>query len=200
MTLTIEILTNAKELGREIKPIVELKDNMTKLQQLKAQAFNFGYEDMGYGTLYEDGSQGLLVKMGDSHNKYNNGVYLLKVTPEGLIQLEVIVPNTANKGALVRMLSSDTVNFIQGLDLADFEPYDYMEFLTNIMDQILIKPLSEQLIKDPLQQIAFQSMYMTRLVGDIALYYTAKERVDEETVNVAPFLIKELLNQKGTNK
>lgn len=200
MTLTIEILTNAKELGREIKPIVELKDNMTKLQQLKAQAFNFGYEDMGYGTLYEDGSQGLLVKMGDGHNKYNNGVYLLKVTPEGLIQLEVIVPNTANKGALVRMLSSDTVNFIQGLDLADFEPYDYMEFLANIMDQILIKPLSEQLIKDPLQQIAFQSMYMTRLVGDIALYYTAKERVDEETVNVAPFLIKELLNQKGTNK
>lgn len=200
MTLTIEILTNAKELGREIKPIVELKDNMTKLQQLKAQAFNFGYEDMGYGTLYEDGSQGLLVKMGDGHNKYNNGVYLLKVTPEGLIQLEVIVPNTANKGALVRMLSSDTVNFIQGLDLADFEPYDYMEFLTNIMDQILIKPLSEQLIKDPLQQIAFQSMYMTRLVGDIALYYTAKERVDEETVNVAPFLIKELLNQKGINK
>ena len=200
MTLTIEILTNAKELGREIKPIVELKDNMTKLQQLKAQAFNFGYEDMGYGTLYEDGSQGLLVKMGDGHNKYNNGVYLLKVTPEGLIQLEVIVPNTANKGALVRMLSSDTVNFIQGLDLADFEPYDYMEFLANIMDQILIKPLSEQLIKDPLQQIAFQSMYMTRLVGDIALYYTAKERVNEETVNVAPFLIKELLNQKGTNK
>lgn len=200
MTLTIEILTNAKELGREIKPIVELKDNMTKLQQLKAQAFNFGYEDMGYGTLYEDGSQGLLVKMGDGHNKYNNGVYLLKITPEGLIQLEVIVPNTANKGALVRMLSSDTVNFIQGLDLADLEPYDYMEFLTNIMDQILIKPLSEQLIKDPLQRVAFQSMYMTRLVGDIALYYTAKERVDEETVNVAPFLIKELLNQKGTNK
>ena len=200
MTLTIEILTNAKELGREIKPIVELKDNMTKLQQLKAQAFNFGYEDMGYGTLYEDGSQGLLVKMGDGHNKYNNGVYLLKITPEGLIQLEVIVPNTANKGALVRMLSSDTVNFIHGLDLADLEPYDYMEFLTNIMDQILIKPLSEQLIKDPLQRVAFQSMYMTRLVGDIALYYTAKERVDEETVNVAPFLIKELLNQKGTNK
>ena len=200
MTLTIEILTNAKELGREIKPIVELKDNMTKLQQLKAQAFNFGYEDMGYGTLYEDGSQGLLVKMGDGHNKYNNGVYLLKITPEGLIQLEVIVPNTANKGALVRMLSSDTVYFIQGLDLADLEPYDYMEFLTNIMDQILIKPLSEQLIKDPLQRVAFQSMYMTRLVGDIALYYTAKERVDEETVNVAPFLIKELLNQKGTNK
>lgn len=200
MTLTTEILTNAKELGREIKPIVELKDNMTKLQQLKAQAFNFGYEDMGYGTLYEDGSQGLLVKMGDGHNKYNNGIYILKVTPEGLIQLEVIVPNTANKGALVRMLSSDTVNFIQGLDLADFEPYDYMEFLTNILDQILIKPLSEQLIKDPLQRVAFQSMYMTRLVGDIALYYTAKERVDEETVNVAPFLIKELLNQKGTNK
>lgn len=200
MTLTTEILTNVKKLGREIKPIVELKDNMTKLQQLKAQAFNFGYEDMGYGTLYEDGSQGLLVKMGDGHNKYNNGVYFLKVTPEGLIQLEVIIPNTANKGALVRMISSDTVNFIQGLDLADFEPYDYMEFLTNIVDQVLIKPLSEQLIKDPLQRVAFQSMYMTRLVGDIALYYTAKERVDEETVNVAPFIIKELLNQKGTNK
>ena len=200
MTLTIEIVENAKKLGREIKPIAELKDKMTKFQQLKAQAFNFGYEDMEYGTLYEDGSQGLLVKMGDGHNKYNNGVYLLKLTPSGLTQLEVIVPNTANKGALVRMLTSDTVNFIQGLDLADFEPYDYMELLTNVIDQVLIKPLSEQLIKDPLQQVAFQSMYMTRLVGDMALYYTAKERVDEETVNVAPFIIKQLLSQKGTAK
>ena len=50
MTLTIEIVENAKKLGREIKPIAELKDKMTKFQQLKAQAFNFGYEDMEYGT------------------------------------------------------------------------------------------------------------------------------------------------------
>ena len=122
MTLSIEILENAKQIGRELKPISDIKDKLTKLQKLSAQAFNFGYENLEYGVLYDDGSQGLLVRMAEGHNTYNNGVYILKITPEEAIQLEVIVPNTANKGALIRMLTSDTVNFIQGLDLADFEP------------------------------------------------------------------------------
>ena len=196
MNLSNEILENAKTIGRELKPISEIRDELTKLQKLNAQAFNFGYENLEYGILYDDGSQGLLVRMAEGHNTYNNGVYILKITPEEAIQLEVIVPNTANKGALIRMLTSDTVNFIQGLDLADFEPYDYMEFLVNVIDQILVTPLTETIVVNPKYKNAFQSFYMTRLLSDMALYYTATERVDEETVNIAPFLIHELLTKK----
>lgn len=196
--LEVGLLEDITSLDAEV---LEMDDpRFTERSNLEAAAFRLAYEDMGVGVLFqEDDTQGLLVKMGEGYDAYNNGVYIIQQTDEGYTQLRVVRPNTKDKSQLITNLVQEVTTHIESLDTADLQPYDYMVLFSHVIANILAKPLAKQFFGDNRQLgVPFINQYMVRTLGDMALYYVGTEVVNEEAVNSAPFIVKGFID--GTLK
>lgn len=191
MELTNEIISNLEQLGYEL-------DTVTS-GELHDMAPRIGYESLGYGKTFDDGTKSLLVQAPAGQNTYNNGVYLLRKEPEGQIVLEIIVPNTTNKGALIQRLVDDVTNHIDGLNTEDLTVFDYTEAFGFILANTVAKPLAKSLFpQDKSKQERFVLLYLPRLLANIAYQYSGTPNTYEEGVNSEPYVLKMMIDQ-GTD-
>lgn len=186
-------------LGQEVVDNCEtLKMPLQKLDnpEIRTMAYTMAYEPTEYGTIYEDGTQGLIVRMPEDHNTYNNGVYMLHLAKgseddQYLYQLEVIVPNTKSKDFLIRHLVGEITTYIDNLDTGDLDVYDFAEIYGFVIANTYVKPLAKSLYpnqKD--KQVLFTNLYMPRTLAHIAHIYAGSETLKEQAVNSDPYLFK----------
>lgn len=195
-SLNPEIFKTINELGYSVSQIDKdpsVNDFHNKML-LFQNAFNFGYDIMEYGVTYPDKSTGVLVQMKD--NTYNNGVYILHYLETTEIQLETVIPNTKDKEELIRKLSYKITTFISELDTSDLELYDYFILYNNILEHMIINPLSKHIFpNNKSQQYEFSNLFAIRFLGDLAIYNTGSGVVKEATINGLPYGIKRLMTE-----
>lgn len=179
---------NLKQLGYEIEPVEsgELFDMVPSI----------GYEAFGFGTTYEDGSKGVLMTLPEDKNKYNDGIYMLRKLDGGQIVMEVIVPNSKDKGNLIMTLSDDITNHATGLDMSDIEIFDQAELWGFTLANAVVKPLAKSMFpEDKAKQERFVMLYMPRFLSNIAHMYAGDDKLFEEGVNSEPYVVKMMIDQ-----
>lgn len=165
--------------------------------ELHDMAPSLGYESMGYGTTYKDGTTGLLIRFPEPRNKYNNGVYMLHKLEKGEIVLEVIEPNTKDKGNMIMHLVDDISNHIDGMDMFDMQVFDYTEMYGYVIANTVIKPLAKTLFpNDKVKQEHFTMLYLPRFLANVAYQYTGSDNIYEEGVNSEPYVLKMMIDQE----
>lgn len=184
-----KIKNNCDELGYDLYEITPEKKN----DVLHGIAFNLGYEALEYGTTYEDGSRGLLVKMKD--DTYNNGVYMLHLTNEGEYVLEVVVPNTADKDELIQKLVHQMSTHFDTMDIADLGVFDLVEIYGYVIANTVVKRVAQGLYpNDKEKRKKFVMLYMPRFLANVALFHSGDEGMKEEAVNSEPYVLKMMLD------
>lgn len=184
-----KIKNNCAELGYELYDITPERQN----DVLHGIAFNLGYESMAYGTTYEDGTRGLLVRMKD--DTYNNGVYMLHLTDKGEYVLEVIVPNTADKDELIQKLVHQMSTHFDTMDIADLGVFDLVEIYGYVIANTVVKRVAQGLYPhDKERRKKFVTLYMPRFLANVALFYSGDEGMKEEVVNSEPYVLKMMLD------
>jgi hypothetical protein len=183
MELNKEILENSKQLGYELKETTE--------HEYDSAARSIGYEPLGYYNIYDDKSEGILVQLPAGQNKYNNGTYMYHKNNDGQIVLEVVVPNTANKGDLIRHLVGEISTFVENLDTSDLDTYDFAEIYGFVIANTVVKHLASSLFpEDKKSQQHFTMIYMSRFLAHIAQIHAGDKNIREEAVNSDPYLFK----------
>lgn len=184
-----------------------LKLHETQNPVLVTMAHNLGYEPLGYGTIYEDDTTGILISMSEENNKYNNAVYMLHLLGGGEYVLETIIPNTADKSVLVRETVSKISGFIESLDASDLGVYDFVEIYGYVIANTVAKRLADKLFpNDSNKREAFVLLYMPRFLANVSILYSGvqkavmgeedkslKDKINEETVNSEPFILKMMM-------
>lgn len=204
MTLAPEITSACKQLGYEL-----YETSNTRLSHLIKQ---FGYQPLGYGADYEDGVQGELMTLPNDKNKYNNGVYMLIEQKDGATVMQTIVPNTKDKGDMIQKAVDSITTHVTGMNMDDFELFDYIEMWGYVIAETTLKPLAKTLYPETKNDSAeeralkkakrerFVLLAMPRALVNMAHYYTGDEAmVEEERVNSEPYVIKMMIDQE-TNK
>jgi len=204
MTLAPEITSACKQLGYEL-----YKTENTVLTNLIKQ---FGYEPLGYGTTYDNGVQGELMTLPEETSKYNNGVYMLIRQEDGATVMETIVPNNRDKGNMIQQAVDAITTQVKGMNMDDFQLFDYVEMWGYVIAETTLKPLAKTLYPDQpndtseekaLKQAKrerFVLLAMPRTLVNMAHYYTGDQAmVEEERVNSEPYVIKMMIDQE-TNK
>lgn len=183
MNLPEIVEANSKKLNYKLEEAVD--------HELNHQARAMGYEPLGYSNTYEDKSQGILVQMPEGHNKYNNGVYMFHLNNDGQYLLEVVVPNTSDKGNLIRHLVGEITTFVENLDTSDLDTYDFAEIYGFVIANTVVKHLANALFPmDKDQQHHFTMIYLSRFLAHVAQIHAGDENIREEAVNSDPYLFK----------
>lgn len=182
-----EIRKNAKELG--------LKLIVLNSPEIENMAKKMAYEPMNIGTIYNDGTQGLLVQLSEKHNKYNNGVYMLHFTSEQQYVLEVIVPNNRSKDDLIRKITDQISIFVENLDTGDLDVYDFAEVYGFVIANTVVKHLAKSLYPDDkAKQHQFNMLYTSRFLAQVAQIHAGSKEIQEEAVNSDPYMFKMLID------
>lgn len=192
MELTELIEQNIEHMGYTTEPISggELYDMVPQL----------GYESYGVGVTYPDNSKGILMALPEDKNKYNNGVYILRKMPEGEIVMEVIVPNTNDKGDLISKTVDTLVTSYTGIDTEDLQIFDIIEVWGHVIAETTLKPLSKSLFpNDAEKRERFVLLYMSRLLSNTAHMFVGDDSLLEEAVNSEPYVLKMMIDQGTTN-
>lgn len=213
MELTPEIKSNCEQLGYEVYPT---KD--TYLSQLAKQ---FGYQPLGYGAKHKEGVvsmsegsiEGELITLPEGQNKYNNGVYLFIRQDDGATVMQTIVPNTQDKGDMIQKAVDSITTHIKGMDMEDFQLFDYVEMWGYVIAETTLKPLAKSLYPDDKQDTPeekalkkskreqFVFLSMPRVLVNTAHYYVGDEQMaEEERVNSEPYVIKMMIDQETDKK
>lgn len=183
MTLASNVLENCEKLNYNLEEVAE--------HELDTQARAMGYEPIGYANTYDDGSKGILIQMPEGHNKYNNGVYMFHLTADGQYLLEVVVPNSADKGNLIRHLVGEITTFVENLDTSDLDTYDFAEVYGFVIANTVVKHLARAMFpEDKDQQHHFTMIYLSRFLAHVAQIHAGDENIREEAVNSDPYLFK----------
>lgn len=186
--ISIEAQSNLEQLNISIKPVDD--------SPLISVAQSIGYESMGYGTTYEDETEGLLIQMNDENNKYNNGIYMLHQLLDGALVMEVIVPNSKDKGNLIQQFIDTVTTAIDGFDTSDMTTFDYAEAFGYIIAKSNVKDLARSLFPDDKEkQTRFVLLYLPRFLATTAYLYTGADHIMEESVNSEPYVLKMKIEQ-----
>lgn len=184
-----EVYDNCKKLNINL----QLLDN----PEISTMARSMAYEPSNYGAIYSDGTQGILVKLPEEKNTYNNGVYMLHLakdtaTPDAYSYiLEVIVPNSNDRSGLIRKTIGDITMMIENLDTSDLDVYDFANIYGTVIANTVVKHLARSLYPDQKdKQIVFTNLYLSRFLAHTAHIYAGSEQLKEETVNSDPYLFK----------
>ena len=189
MELTSQIKKNIKHLGYEMEPISggKLYDMVSSL----------GYESYGVGIKYPDGTKGVLMSLPEDKNKYNNGVYILRELPKGEIVMEVVIPNSKDKGDLI-LKSVDTLTTAYlGMNVEDLQLFDMIEIWGHVIAETTLKPLAKSLFpNDEAKRERFVLLYMPRLLSNAAHMFIGDDTLMEEAVNSEPYVVKMMIDQE----
>lgn len=189
MEITKEVWDNLKQMKYETYKITdgELYDMVPSL----------GYVCLGYGTTYKDGTKGVLMALSPDDNKYNNGVYMLHKMSGGEIVMEVIKPNTNDKGSLITHVIDSITNHIDGLDTSDMGVYDFTEAFGFVIANSVVKPLAKSLFpNDMSKQERFTLLYLPRFLANVAYVYSGDKNIREEGVNSEPYVLKMMIDNE----
>lgn len=188
MEITSQIKENIKHLGYEMEPISggKLYDMVSSL----------GYESYGVGIKYPDGTKGVLMSLPEDKNKYNNGVYILRELPKGEIVMEVIVPNSKDKGDLIlKSVDTLTTSYL-GMNVEDLQLFDVIEIWGHVIAETTLKPLAKSLFpNDEAKRERFVLLYMPRLLSNAAHMFVGDDKLMEEAVNSEPYVVKMMIDQ-----
>ena len=183
------MINKIKQICEERKIPLKLHDPQT-VSQLLELALSMGYEPIceevdvdGELTLVPYGTDdAILIQLRQDINKYNNGVYFYKQINDAYV-LEVLIPNTADKGPLVHNAVASIENYIATLEVADLDVYDVTKVFSHVLANSVF-PESE------LRQRHFVDIYFPRFLANIARYHLGDSQLREETVNTEPFVVK----------
>lgn len=188
MEITQEIKDNLKLLEHELNENPDI--------ELTAMVESIGYESFGKGIDYEDGTKGVLMQLNEENNTYNNGVYILHKMEDGTVVMEVVVPNTKNKGALITKYVDQISNFVNGVDASDMMIFDHAEAWGQIITEAVITPLAKTLFPDdPQKRERFRMLYIARFLANVAHIYVGDEHYMEEGINSEPYVLKMAIDQ-----
>ena len=186
-TETTVLDENIEQLGYKLYDVTE--------GELYDIAPSLGYTNLNKGTTYDDGTKGVLVRMSDGEDTYNNGIYMLRRLEGNELVLEVIVQNTRDKGSLIQNMVQSISNHITGLDTLNMTVFDYAETFGYVIANTVVKPLADSLFpKDKEKQDRFVMLYMPRLMAQIAYIYSGDATTFEEGVNSEPFVLKQMID------
>lgn len=193
MEITAQLKKNIEHLGYEIEPTPNGKLN-DMIPQL-------GYETFGIGINYKDGTKGVLMALPEDKNQYNNGVYILREMTKGEIVMEVIVPNTKDKGNLI-MKSVDIIETaVSEMNSEDLQLFDMIEIWGHVIANTTLKPLAKALFpNDEKKRERFVLLYMPRLLSNTAHMFVGDDQLMEEAVNSEPYVLKMMIDQKTDNE
>lgn len=163
---------------------------------LESVAYGLGYQISGYGMVYPDKSKGIAFEMGDT--MYNNGLYMLHLTNEGQYLVEVIEPNTADRGPLVERVAKDAVIKLDEVIPPELNVYDMTQIIGHIVSQIIVMRIANNFFPgDARSQFEFEKKYYPKFMFDTILQhlgsYLDQEAREEEAVNAEPFVIKMMM-------
>lgn len=197
MELTPEIKSACKQLGYEL-----YKTENTELMHLSRR---FGYEPYGYGMTYDNGVKGELITLPEGQNKYNNGVYILSRQKDDATVMQVIIPNTRDKGDMIQKAVDSITTHIKGMNTDDFQLFDYAEMWGYVMAEITLKPLAHSLYPEntdinKAKREQFVMLAMPRLLVNAAHLYVGDELIEEERVNGEPYVIKSMIDQETSRE
>lgn len=183
-----QVIANLQTLKYELEEVTS--------GELFDMAPSIGYNALGYGTTYKDGTKGILMEPDGDLKIYNNGTYMLHKMQGGEIVMEVINQNTANKGDLIQKISDEITTKINGMDLLNLNTFDFTEIFGNVVADIVIKPLATTLFPDnPEKQERFALLYLPKFLANTAYLYAGNEHVMEEGVNSEPYVLKMNIDQ-----
>lgn len=189
MELTPQIKANLAKLDYQIESVTS--------GELFDFAPSIGYAPYPYGTTYQDGTHGVLMRLPDNDNKYNNGVYMLHKLKGGEIVMEVIVPNTRDKGNLIQTLTDSITNHVDGLDTFNLNVYDYVDIWGLVIANTVVKPLAKTLFPaDAVKREKFTDLYMPRMLANIARLYAGDSKLFEEGINSEPYVVKMMIDHE----
>lgn len=189
MKITTQITSNIEHLGYEMEPISSGK--------LYDMVPSLGYESYDIGINYPDGTKGVLMALPADKNKYNNGVYILRELSKGEIVMEVVVPNTNDKGDLI-LKSVDTLKTAYlGMNTEDLQLFDMIEIWGHVIAETTLKPLAKSLFpNDEAKRERFVLLYMPRLLSNAAHMFIGNDELMEEAVNSEPYVLKMMIDQQ----
>ena len=189
MKITTQITSNIEHLGYEMEPISSGK--------LYDMVPSLGYESYDIGINYPDGTKGVLMTLPADKNKYNNGVYILRELSKGEIVMEVVVPNTNDKGDLI-LKSVDTLKTAYlGMNTEDLQLFDMIEIWGHVIAETTLKPLAKSLFpNDEAKRERFVLLYMPRLLSNAAHMFIGNDELMEEAVNSEPYVLKMMIDQQ----
>lgn len=189
MEITSQIKENIKHLGYEMEPISSGK--------LYDMVPSLGYESYGIGINYPDGTKGVLMSLPEDKNEYNNGVYILRELPKGEIVMEVIVPNSKDKGDLIlKSVDTLTTSYL-GMNVEDLQLFDMIEIWGHVIAETTLKPLAKSLFpNDETKRERFVLLYMPRLLSNAAHMFVGDDTLMEEAVNSEPYVVKMMIDQQ----
>ena len=189
MKITTQITSNIEHLGYEMEPISSGK--------LYDMVPSLGYESYDIGINYPDGTKGVLMALPVDKNKYNNGVYILRELSKGEIVMEVVVPNTNDKGDLI-LKSVDTLKTAYlGMNTEDLQLFDMIEIWGHVIAETTLKPLAKSLFpNDEAKRERFVLLYMPRLLSNAAHMFIGNDELMEEAVNSEPYVLKMMIDQQ----
>lgn len=189
MKITSEITANIEKLGYEMEPISSGK--------LYDMVPSLGYESYDIGIKYPDGTKGVLMALPTDKNKYNNGVYILRELSKGEIVMEVVVPNTNDKGDLILKSVNTLKTAYLGMNTEDLQLFDIIEIWGHVIAETTLKPLAKSLFpNDEAKRERFVLLYMPRLLSNAAHMFVGTEELMEEAVNSEPYVLKMMIDQQ----
>ena len=149
-----------------------------------------------------DAETGIIVQNSDA--SVDDGIYIFTVLHSGQAGFIVVEPGTISRAPLVRKVTHEVTNAINGIDLPPMMPFDMVEVVAHVLEHTVMGMVAESCrIPEEYREI-FLHAYMPRFLSDVGMYFVGASREDgspmvyEEIVNMEPMMVWRSM-QKGAD-
>ena len=144
-----------------------------------------------------DADIGVVVTHKDEAN--NDGTYVFCVLKNNTLGLITIVPSTISKSVMVRRVSGDVTNAIQGIDMPPLTTYDMVEVVGQVIANTVMKMVMSSCNIPKDKEWEFVRVYMPKFLSNVAMQYVGatneegKPMVHEEITDMEPTLVRQMV-------
>lgn len=185
-------------------PCKECKAPESQLELIKS----FNYEalpivvDLSH-TDTVDAETGVVVQFGDP--AVDNGVYIFTVLRSGQAGFIVVIPGTVSRAPIVRKVTGDVTNAINGIDFPPLMAFDMVEITAIALANTFMKMIMEACRVPKEYEQAFLHLYMPKFLANVGMYFIGATNKDgspmvyEEIANMEPMMVWRSIQKGAVN-
>ena len=151
---------------------------------------------LGYQPTYYD-DELLVTDLGPivtmAKREHDNGLYIFRQA-DGAYLLDVVVPNTVDRSALVSEKVQQLDNLFSQVDLSDCDIYELTQICAHVLGNQIVKPLMSTITTNELELAKASDIYFPRFAANMARYYLGDSKLMENAVNTEPHIVKLMLD------
>lgn len=135
----------------------------------------------------------------------DDGIYIFTVLHSGQAAFIVVEPGTISRAPIVRKVTGDIINAINGMDLPPLMPFDMIEITAHMLAGTFIKRMMDSIKIPEEYEQAFKHLYMPKFLANVGLYFVGATREDgspmvyEEIANMEPMMILRSIQKGATD-